>query len=74
MEQRGAATGEISRNVQEAASGTQEVNDSNSGVSEVGTEAGQSTGEVLLAAREMSSHANSLKQNIDAFLNGVKAA
>jgi len=53
--QRGAATDEISRNAQEAASGTQEVNDIISGVSEVATEAGQSAGKVLLAARNLSS-------------------
>ena len=74
VEQQGAATGEISRNAQEAASGTQEVNDNISGVSEATTEAGQSVGEVLLAARDLSSQADSLKQNIDAFLNDVKAA
>lgn len=50
------------------------ANDNISGVSEAATEAGQSAGEVLLAARDLSSQADSLKQNIDAFLNDVKAA
>ena len=74
VEQQGAYTGEISRNAQEAANGTEEVNNNISGVSEATTATGKSAGEVLLAAQDLMGQSNSLKQSVGAFLKDVKAA
>jgi methyl-accepting chemotaxis protein len=74
VEQQGASTGEISRNAQEAASGTQEVSDNINGVNEATTETGKSAGEVLLAAKDLMSQSDSLKRSVGTFLKDVKAA
>jgi methyl-accepting chemotaxis protein len=74
VDQQGSSTGEISRNAQEAASGTQEVNDNITGVSDATADTGKSAGEVLMAARDLSSQSDALKQSVDAFLKDVKAA
>ena len=59
---------------QEAATGTQEVNTNIAGVNDATTQTGKSAGEVLAAARDLSSHSDSLKASVDAFLKDVKAA
>ena len=74
VEQRGASTGEISRNAQEAASGTEEVNANINGVSEATSATGKSAGDVLLAARDLMSQSDTLKQRVGTFLKDVKAA
>ncbi len=74
VEEQGAATGEISRNAQEASNGTEEVNKNISGVNEATSETGKSAGEVLVAARDLLSQSESLKQNVGTFLKDVKAA
>lgn len=74
VEEQGAATGEISRNAQEAANGTQEVNANIAGVSEAVAETGESSSDVLAAAKELSVQSESLKKSVDAFLKDVKAA
>ncbi|MFP6772809.1 MAG: methyl-accepting chemotaxis protein, partial [Alphaproteobacteria bacterium] len=74
VEQQGASTGEISRNAQEAANGTEEVNNNISGVSEATTATGKSAGEVLLAAQDLMGQSETLKQSVGAFLKYVKAA
>ncbi len=74
VEQQGASTGEISRNAQEAANGTEEVNNNISGVSEVTTATGKFAGEVLLAAQDLMGQSETLKQSVGAFLKDVKAA
>ena len=74
VEQQGASTGEISRNAQEAASGTEEVNTNINGVSEATSATGKSAGDVLLAARDLMSQSNTLKQSVRTFLKDVKAA
>jgi methyl-accepting chemotaxis protein len=74
VEEQGAATGEISRNAQEAASGTQEVNSNISSVSRVAAETGQSAGQVLESARGLSKHSETLRGEVDGFLNSIRAA
>jgi methyl-accepting chemotaxis protein len=71
VEEQGAATGEISRNVQEAATGTQEVTGNITAVSENAAESGQSAGQVLDAADELSVHAERMRSQIDEFLTSL---
>ncbi len=74
VEEQGAATGEISRNAQEAATGTQEVNNNIASVSQASDETGKSAGEVLSSARELSQQSEALRNEVDKFLAGVRAA
>ncbi|KQT09227.1 chemotaxis protein [Methylobacterium sp. Leaf399] len=74
MEQQGAATQEIARNVQEAAQGTQNVT---SNIEHVRIGAGTTSAaatQVLGAARELSRYSESLGEEVKRFLSGVKAA
>ncbi len=74
MEEQGAATGEISRNVQEASQGTTEVSSNIAGVSQAASETGQSASQVLEAAGELSSQSETLRAEIDRFLAEIRAA
>ncbi|MBI4966600.1 MAG: HAMP domain-containing protein [Rhodospirillales bacterium] len=74
VEEQTAATGEISRNVQQAASGTQEVSSNIGGLTQASLETGKAAGNVLDAANELTRHAEVLRQEVDHFLSGVKAA
>ncbi len=74
VEEQGAATQEIARNVQEAATGTQEVSSNISGVTEAASETGQAANQVLTASEELVQQAATLRQEVETFLNGVKAA
>jgi methyl-accepting chemotaxis protein len=74
VEQQGAATQEIARNVQHAAQGTAQVatniTDVNRGASETGTASTQ----VLSSARSLSTESGHLKRAVDKFLTTVRAA
>ena len=74
VEEQGAATGEISRNVQEAATGTERVNSNISGVNQASAETGESAGEVLKSAQELSQQSNTLRSEVDKFLAEVRTA
>jgi len=74
VEEQTAATGEISRNVQQAATGTQEVSSNIGGLTQASLETGKAAGNVLEAANELTRHAEVLRQEVDHFLSGVKAA
>jgi methyl-accepting chemotaxis protein len=74
VEEQGAATQEISRNVQQAAQGTQEVSSNITGVTEAATQTGTSAGHVLDAARELGQNGITLKNEVEAFLRTVRAA
>lgn len=74
VEEQGAATNEIARNVQEAAQGTQEVNSNISGVTDAAGESGQAANQVLQAAGELSTQSEILAQEIDRFLAQIRAA
>lgn len=74
MEEQGAATAEIARNVQEAARGTEAVTgniiDVQKGAGDTGTAASQ----VLGTAQELAKRSSELGQEVASFLTGVKAA
>ncbi len=74
VEEQGAATQEISRNVQQAAQGTQQVSANISDVQRGATETGSASTEVLSAARSLSDDSNRLKVEVRKFLNSVRAA
>jgi methyl-accepting chemotaxis protein len=74
VEQQGAATREIARNIQHAAGGTSEVSSNIVGVSSASTEAGTAAGEVLTASGALRREADVLRAEIDAFLQNIRAA
>lgn len=74
MEEQGATTQEVARNVTEAAAGTQEVSANIVGVSETSQEAGASANEVTQAANELSIQAETMRAEVETFLHEVQAA
>jgi methyl-accepting chemotaxis protein len=74
VEQQGATTQEISRNVIEAAKGTTEVAGSITDVSRGASETGSASGQVLSSAQKLSSESGNLRQEVDRFLSTVRAA
>lgn len=74
VEQQGAATREIARNIQHAAGGTSEVSSNIIGVSTASTEAGAAASEVLSASGALRREADILRSEIDAFLSNIRAA
>ncbi|WP_431201790.1 methyl-accepting chemotaxis protein [Bradyrhizobium betae] len=74
VEEQGAATQEISRNVQQAAHGTQRVSTNIGDVQRGASETGSASSQVLSAARSLSSDSNRLKQEVARFLESVHAA
>ena len=74
VDEQNAATGEIARNVQQAAQGTAEVT---SGITEVAAGAGkvgQASAEVLGASGHLGRDAEILRSEVDSFLGRIKAA
>jgi methyl-accepting chemotaxis protein len=74
VEEQGAATREIARNIQHAASGTSEVSSNIVGVSQASSDAGSAASEVLTASTGLRREADVLRQEIDTFLAGIRAA
>jgi methyl-accepting chemotaxis protein len=74
VEQQGAATREIARNIQHAAGGTSEVSSNIVGVSSASAKAGSAAGEVLSASSALRREADVLRSEIDAFLANIRAA
>jgi methyl-accepting chemotaxis protein len=74
VEQQGAATREIARNIQHAAGGTSEVSSNIVGVSNASSEAGTAAAEVLSASDALRREADVLQSEIDAFLSNIRAA
>jgi len=74
VEEQGAATQEISRNIQHAATGTQEVSSNITDVQHGATETGSASAQVHSAAKSLSSESNRLKLEVSKFLNSVRAA
>jgi methyl-accepting chemotaxis protein len=74
VEQQGAATREIARNIQHAAGGTSEVSSNIVGVSTASAEAGAAATQVLDASAALRSEAETLRAEIDAFLGNIRAA
>ena len=74
MEEQGAATQEISRNVQQAAHGTQQVSANITDVQRGAAETGSASSQVLSAARLLSGDSSRLKTEVGRFLESVRAA
>jgi methyl-accepting chemotaxis protein len=74
MEQQGAATQEIARNVQEAARGTTEVSSNITGLNQIVEETGSASVEVLGAADELGQQAEQLRARVGTFLAEVRSA
>jgi len=74
IEEQGAATQEISRNVQQAAQGTQQVSSNITDVQRGATETGSASSQVLSAAKSLSGDSNRLKLEVGRFLGTVRAA
>ncbi|CAL76381.1 putative sensory transducer protein [Bradyrhizobium sp. ORS 278] len=74
VEEQGAATSEIARNIQHAAAGTQEVSSNIVDVQRGASETGETSGQVLTAARQLSGDSQRLKQEVSRFLQSVRAA
>jgi methyl-accepting chemotaxis protein len=74
MEEQGAATQEISRNIQRAAQGTTQVGSNITGVQRGANETGSASAQVRSAAQSLSSESNRLKLEVGKFLNSVRAA
>jgi methyl-accepting chemotaxis protein len=74
VEQQGAATQEISRNVQQAAHGTQQVSSNITDVQRGASETGSASSQVFSAAKSLSGESSRLKREVGKFLNSVRAA
>jgi len=74
MQEQGAATAEIARNVEQAAGATTDVSKTIAELNGATQEVGQSAGRVLSASDDVVQNAGSLKQQIVAFLTQVRAA
>ncbi|MBI1209311.1 MAG: HAMP domain-containing protein [Azospirillum sp.] len=74
VEEQGAATQEIARNVQQASAGTQEVSSSITGVTRAAAEAGQLSGDVLGAAKDLAAQAEQLRREVDTFIRRIRSA
>jgi methyl-accepting chemotaxis protein len=74
VEEQGAATQEISRNIQHAAQGTSQVSSNITNVQRGAGETGSASSQVLSAAQSLSGESNRLKLEVGKFLNSVRAA
>jgi methyl-accepting chemotaxis protein len=74
VEEQGAATQEISRNVQQAAQGTMQVSSNITDVQRGAGETGSASSQVLAAAQSLSGESSRLKLEVGRFLDSVRAA
>jgi methyl-accepting chemotaxis protein len=74
VEEQGAATQEISRNVQQAAHGTQQVSANIADVQRGASETGSASSQVLAAAKSLSGESSRLRREVGKFLSSVRAA
>ena len=74
VEQQGAATQEIVRNVAQAAQGTSAVTGNISGVARASEETGAAATQVLASASELSRQSEHLSAEVSRFLSSVRAA
>lgn len=73
VEEQGAATNEIARNTEEAATGTNEMSSNIELVNTAAGETGRAATEVLTAIGQVSEQADGIREEVETFLNGVKA-
>jgi methyl-accepting chemotaxis protein len=74
VEEQGAATLEIARNVAEAARGTGEVSENIAGVNDAARQTGVAASMVVDSAGELSRNGEDLKTQVETFLREVRAA
>ena len=74
MEEQGTVTQRISENVSDAANGTKEVNNSIDTVNQSAQEAGQVTEHVKTAVTHLSEQSDLLKDEVNKFLDHIRAA
>jgi methyl-accepting chemotaxis protein len=74
VEEQTATTGEIARNVDQAARGTQDVSASIVGVSRTAADTGRVSGDILQAAGDLARQADALRAGVDGFISRVRAA
>jgi methyl-accepting chemotaxis protein len=74
VEEQGAATQEISRNIQQAAQGTQQVSENIVDVQRGASETGNASSQVHDAACELSTESDRLKIEVGKFMETVRAA
>jgi methyl-accepting chemotaxis protein len=74
VEEQGAATQEITRNIQQAAAGTVQVANNISEVSEGAAKTGTASSAVLTSAKSLGDQSGRLKTEVDKFLATVRAA
>jgi len=72
--EQGLATSEIAENIQQVSGGFDEISSNVEGVNQAAGETGRAAEDVLSAARTVAERANSLRQQVDAFLTNVRAA
>jgi methyl-accepting chemotaxis protein len=74
VEEQGAATQEIARNVAQAADGTQLVSSNILQVTQASAETGTAAGQVQASSAEVAQQAEGLKNQVETFLQQVRAA
>ncbi|MDR3464957.1 MAG: HAMP domain-containing methyl-accepting chemotaxis protein [Xanthobacteraceae bacterium] len=74
VEQQGAATQEITRNTQQAATGTRDVSDNITGVTAGADAAGAAAQSVKSAAEALDTRTRQLRDQVTEFLDGIRAA
>jgi methyl-accepting chemotaxis protein len=74
VEEQGAATQEIARNVTEASKGTAQVANNITDVNRGASETGAASAQVLTSAQSLSNESNRLKTEVGKFLSTVRAA
>ncbi|MEZ5786845.1 MAG: methyl-accepting chemotaxis protein [Xanthobacteraceae bacterium] len=74
VEEQGAATQEIARNVQQASQGTTEVARNIGDVNKGAVETGQASSQMLTSAKSLSSESNRLSYEVEKFLATIRAA
>jgi methyl-accepting chemotaxis protein len=74
VEEQGAATQEISRNIQQAARGTLEVTSNITDLQRGASDTGSAAAQVHSAAKSLSNESNRLKLEVAKFLDSVRAA
>ena len=74
VEEQGASTQEIARNIQEAAKGTAQVSGNITEVTRGASATGSASSQVLVSARSLSTESSQLKMKVAKFLATVRAA
>ena len=74
MEEQGATTQDVARNVSEAASGTRQVSENIAGLTKTSQETGAAARQVTSSAEHLSSQAEALKREVGKFITQVRAS